>query len=160
MCFFFKYISTSFSHDSHPPRKVALDTWLITLRNVITPYRVIRLASRGLRWLPNVSTVRVFDDGPVTPASWLMILNLESGRSLLLHSSSSSKQQSFYLAFQGTIFQFMQSLLYTVYQTIAGFFHCTAIPPVYEQWCDNWSNRIFFWRKTLSEDIKTVDMWA
>lgn len=126
-------------------RKVALDMWLITLRNVITPYGVIRPASRGvLCWLPNVSTVTVFDDGPVTRASWPMILNLQSGLILLLCDSSTTKQQSSYLAFKRTVFQIMQSLLYTVFQTIAGIAQCTDISPVYEQWCDNWSNRISF----------------
>ena len=43
-CLFWNGFSMYASHDSHPPRKVVLDTWLITLRNVITPCGVIRLA--------------------------------------------------------------------------------------------------------------------
>lgn len=122
-CHFLNRLSMYVSHDSHPKRIVALNTLLITLRNVITPYRVIRPATRGvLCWLPNVSTVTVFDDSPVKRASWLMILNLESRRSMVLHDFSSSKQQSSYLPFKYTVFQSMQSLLYRVFQTIAGIF--------------------------------------
>lgn len=66
---------------------------LIALKNVITAHWVIRPTSRWvLCWLPNLSTMPVFDDRVPMQALWLKILKLETGRSLMLSDSSLSKQ--------------------------------------------------------------------